>query len=68
MVEGTRIRASVDALPGQVFEGEVTAIEPQVDANTRNFKVRPPAEPDARCAWRFREGRLRPRRRPATWW
>ena len=39
MVVGTRIRASVDALPGQVFEGEVTAIEPQVDANTRNFKV-----------------------------
>ena len=39
MVLGTRIRASVDALPGQVFEGEVTAIEPQVDANTRNFKV-----------------------------
>lgn len=39
MVVGTRIRASVDALPGQVFEGEVTAIEPQVDADTRNFKV-----------------------------
>ena len=39
MVVGTRIRASVDALPGQVFEGEVTAIEPQVDASTRNFKV-----------------------------
>lgn len=39
MVPGTRIRASVDALPGQVFEGEVTAIEPQVDASTRNFKV-----------------------------
>ena len=39
MVVGTRIRASVDAMPGQVFEGEVTAIEPQVDANTRNFKV-----------------------------
>ena len=39
MVVVTLIRASVDALPGQVFEGEVTAIEPQVDANTRNFKV-----------------------------
>ena len=39
MVMGTRIRATVDALPGQVFEGEVTAIEPQVDADTRNFKV-----------------------------
>ncbi|MCA0392798.1 MAG: efflux RND transporter periplasmic adaptor subunit [Proteobacteria bacterium] len=34
---GTPIRASVDALPGQVFEGQVTAIEPRVDPNTRNF-------------------------------
>ena len=34
---GTRIRATVDALPGQVFEGEVTAIEPRVDRDTRNF-------------------------------
>ena len=36
---GTDIRATVDALPGQVFEGEVTAVEPLVDASTRNFKV-----------------------------
>jgi len=34
---GTRIRATVDALPGRVFEGEVTAVEPRVDPNTRNF-------------------------------
>ena len=39
VLEGTRIRATVDALPGQVFEGKVTAIEPLVDASTRNFKV-----------------------------
>ena len=39
VLEGTRIRATVDALPGQVFEGKVTAIEPLVDTNTRNFKV-----------------------------
>ena len=39
VLEGTRIRATVDALPGQVFEGKVTAIEPLVDVNTRNFKV-----------------------------
>jgi len=39
VLEGTRIRATVDALPGQTFEGKVTAIEPLVDANTRNFKV-----------------------------
>lgn len=39
MTRGSRIRATVDALPGQVFEGEVTAVEPLVDAATRNFKV-----------------------------
>jgi membrane fusion protein (multidrug efflux system) len=39
VLEGTRIHASVDALPGRTFEGKVTAIEPLVDANTRNFKV-----------------------------
>lgn len=39
VIEGTQIRATVDALPGQVFEGKVTAIEPLVDASTRNFKV-----------------------------
>ena len=39
VLPGTVIRATVDALPGQVFEGKVTAVEPQVDAATRNFKV-----------------------------
>ncbi|KAF1711723.1 efflux RND transporter periplasmic adaptor subunit [Pseudoxanthomonas sacheonensis] len=39
VLEGTLIRATVDALPGQAFEGKVTAIEPLVDTNTRNFKV-----------------------------
>jgi membrane fusion protein (multidrug efflux system) len=37
--EGTTIRARVDAIPGQVFEGRITAIEPAVDASTRNFKA-----------------------------
>ena len=36
---GSAIRARVDALPGEVFEGEVTAVEPQVDPATRNFRV-----------------------------
>ncbi len=36
---GTRIRATVDAMPGRVFEGEITAIQPEVDPNTRNFRV-----------------------------
>ena len=39
VTEGTQIRATVDALPGQTFEGRVTAIEPLVDVSTRNFKV-----------------------------
>lgn len=39
VVEGTVVTAEVDALPGQSFEGRITAIEPQVDAATRNFKV-----------------------------
>lgn len=37
--EGTAIRATLDSLPGQVFDGRITAIEPQVDAQTRNFTV-----------------------------
>jgi membrane fusion protein (multidrug efflux system) len=39
VVAGTAIRATVDALPGQAFEGKVTAVEPLVDPSTRNFKV-----------------------------
>ena len=37
--EGARVNAMVDALPGQRFEGVVNAIEPDVDASTRNFEV-----------------------------
>jgi membrane fusion protein (multidrug efflux system) len=39
VLEGTAIRASVDALPGQSFDGRITAIEPMVDPATRNFRV-----------------------------
>ena len=39
VIEGTLVRATVDGLPGQVFEGKITAVEPQVDTSTRNFKV-----------------------------
>lgn len=52
VAEGTTVRATVDAQPGEVFEGEVTAIEPRVDPNTRNFALQATfANPD---------GRLRP--------
>jgi membrane fusion protein, multidrug efflux system len=33
------VTVAIDALPGQSFEGRITAIEPQVDAATRNFRV-----------------------------
>lgn len=39
VAEGTTVRATIDSIPGRVFEGRITAIEPQVDADTRNFKV-----------------------------
>jgi membrane fusion protein (multidrug efflux system) len=52
LVDGTSVRATVDALPGQSFEGKVTALEPQVDANTRNFK--------AQATLRNPDGALRP--------
>lgn len=38
LVEGNTVHASVDAVPGKTFEGTVTAVEPLVDASTRNFK------------------------------
>ncbi len=37
--EGTIVNATVDSLPGRTFEGRITAIEPLIDAETRNFRV-----------------------------
>lgn len=39
VTEGTSIRATIDSLPGRRFDGRITAIEPQIDAQTRSFKV-----------------------------
>jgi multidrug efflux system membrane fusion protein len=36
---GETIRISVDAYPGRTFEGKITAIEPQIAADTRNIRV-----------------------------
>lgn len=36
---GMSVRVTTDALAGQVFEGTVTAINPQVDAATRNVEM-----------------------------
>jgi len=36
---GLAIRVTTDALPGEVIAGKITAINPQVDAATRNIRV-----------------------------
>jgi multidrug efflux system membrane fusion protein len=36
---GETVRISVDAYPGRTFEGKLTAIEPQIAADTRNIRV-----------------------------
>ena len=36
---GLSVRVTSDALPGETIEGRVTAISPQVEADTRNIKV-----------------------------
>ncbi|WP_394560805.1 efflux RND transporter periplasmic adaptor subunit [Aquipseudomonas alcaligenes] len=37
---GQRVRISVAAYPGEVFEGEVNALNPKVEVTTRNVQVR----------------------------
>ena len=39
VAEGTVVRASLDGMPGKTFDGTIVAIEPQIDPQTRNFKV-----------------------------
>ena len=36
---GPRVNLTLDAFPGQSFSGELTAIEPKVDGDTRNARV-----------------------------
>jgi multidrug efflux system membrane fusion protein len=36
---GQTVRISVDAYPGRKFEGQITAIEPQIASDTRNIRV-----------------------------
>jgi membrane fusion protein, multidrug efflux system len=40
VAEGTGVRATVDSLPGETFEGNVTATESEISTNTRNFGLR----------------------------
>ncbi|MFP5358545.1 MAG: efflux RND transporter periplasmic adaptor subunit [Gammaproteobacteria bacterium] len=37
--EGLVARLSVDAYPGEIFEGRISAIEPEVDTATRNVRI-----------------------------
>lgn len=37
---GQHIQAQTDAYPNTVFHGTITAVEPQIDASTRNIKFR----------------------------
>jgi membrane fusion protein, multidrug efflux system len=37
--EGFRVRVTSDALTDQVIEGEITAIDPQIDSATRNVRL-----------------------------
>jgi membrane fusion protein (multidrug efflux system) len=41
---GLKIRISNDALAGQVVDGQITAINPQVDAATRNIRIQATVE------------------------
>jgi len=49
---GLAIRLTTDAFPGQVVSGKITAINPQVDAATRNIRIQ--------ATVANLEGRLRP--------
>ncbi len=37
---GQKVSAKVDAFPGRAFPGEISAINPKVDTNTRNVQIR----------------------------
>lgn len=50
--EGVAVSASIDALPNATFTGKISAVEPQVDPSTRNFK--------AQATLRNPDGALRP--------
>ncbi|MBK6333999.1 MAG: efflux RND transporter periplasmic adaptor subunit [Thermomonas sp.] len=65
VVAGTAVRASVDALPGNTFDGRITAVEPQVDPAHAQFQgAGHLPEPAWRAASRqLRQGRIRPGRR-----
>jgi membrane fusion protein (multidrug efflux system) len=52
LAEGQDVRIRLDALPGETFTGQITAIEPGIDEGTRSVKVR--------ATFTNPDGRLRP--------
>jgi membrane fusion protein (multidrug efflux system) len=44
--KGMKVRAEVDAFPGRVFEGQLIAISPEVNASTRNVRLQAKFEND----------------------
>ena len=40
LAAGQPVNATADSFPGQIFTGQVTAIDPKVDLDTRNVQVR----------------------------
>lgn len=61
--KGQKIKITVDAFPGDVFGGEVVAIDPVVDPNSRSIKLRAQiANPDGRLhPGQFAKLQLQPR-------
>jgi membrane fusion protein (multidrug efflux system) len=49
---GQRARLRTDTFPGQEWEGEITTVNPEVDPNTRNVRIR--------ATFQNADGRLRP--------
>src|SRR5262249_49086461 len=43
VAEGLKVAVSSDAYPGRRFEGTITAVNPEVDQATRNFRLQPTA-------------------------
>ncbi|EDY87196.1 secretion protein HlyD [gamma proteobacterium HTCC5015] len=46
MAKGLKAKATLSAWPGERFDGEITALEPGVDASTRNFNLQATFEND----------------------
>jgi membrane fusion protein (multidrug efflux system) len=39
LLQGSGVRVSTDAAPGEIFEGKINAISPEIDSVTRNVRV-----------------------------